>query len=182
MIRNISATEFKNLVASGKRVELIDVRTPAEFREVHVDFARNEPLDRLDPMAIQTARNGSAQEPLYVICRSGARSKQACEKLSAAGITNIVNIEGGTTAAVAAGIPVIRGKKSIPLHCQVQMITGTLVVLGSLLAVALDSYWIALPICMGAGLLFSGMTNTCVMGTGLAQLPWNQCKDETCSA
>ncbi len=182
MTRSISVTEFRKLLAAGKRVELIDVRTPVEFREVRVDFARNEPLDRLDPAAIQTARNGSAQEPLYVICRSGARSQQACEKLMAAGITNVVNVEGGTLAAAAAGIPVIRGKKSIPLHCQVQMITGLLVVLGCLLSVALDPYWIALPICMGAGLVFSGMTNTCVMGTGLARMPWNQCKDETCSA
>ncbi|MEZ6138150.1 MAG: rhodanese-like domain-containing protein [Pirellulaceae bacterium] len=181
MTRKISATEFRNLVASGQRLELIDVRTPVEFREVRVEFARNEPLDRLNPSAIQTARNESAQEPLYVICRSGARSKQACEKLAAAGITNVVDVEGGTMAAVAAGLPVVRGKKAIPLHCQVQMITGFLVLLGAVLSM-FNAYWIALPIAMGAGLLFSGMTNTCVMGTGLSRMPWNQCKDETCSA
>ena len=62
---------------SGQRVELIDVRTPVEFCEVHVDFARNVPLDRLDPVAIRAERNGSA-EPLYVICRSGGHSRPAC--------------------------------------------------------------------------------------------------------
>src|SRR5512134_3974739 len=91
--------------ASGQRVELIDVRTPVEFREVHVEFARNVPLDRLDPAAIHAERNGS-DEPLYVICRSGARGKQACEKLAAAGL-NVVNVEGGTAAWDAAGLPVV---------------------------------------------------------------------------
>jgi rhodanese-related sulfurtransferase len=182
MTRSISVTEFRNLVATGKPIELIDVRTPVEFREVRIDFARNEPLDRLDPAAILSARNGSAQEPLYVICRSGARGKQACEKLAAAGLTNVVNIEGGTIACAASGIPVLRGKKTIPLHCQVQIITGVLVALGSILAVRFNPNWIVLPIFMGAGLAFSGLTNTCVMGTVLARMPWNQCKDGSCSA
>lgn len=42
--------------SSGERVELIDVRTPIEFREVHVDFAHNVPLDRLDPRGIRAER------------------------------------------------------------------------------------------------------------------------------
>jgi rhodanese-related sulfurtransferase len=101
MSSSITATEFRNLVSSGHRDELIDVRTPVEFQEVHLQIARNEPLDRLDPKAIQSARKGSTSEPLYVICRSGARGKQACEKLLAAGLTNIVNIEGGTTSRIS---------------------------------------------------------------------------------
>ena len=64
----------------GQQLDLIDVRTPIEFREVHVEFARNVPLDGLDPKAVMKARNGSSGEPLYVICRSGGRGQQACEK------------------------------------------------------------------------------------------------------
>jgi rhodanese-related sulfurtransferase len=41
-------------------------------------------------------RNGTASEPLYVICLSGNRARQACEKLVAAGYTSVVNVEGGT--------------------------------------------------------------------------------------
>lgn len=182
MTRTISATEFRSVVESGKPIELIDVRTPVEFREVHVEVARNEPLERLDPSAILAARNGSAQEPLYVICRSGARGQQACEKLFAAGLNDVINVEGGTMACAAAGVPVVRGKKSIPLHCQVQIIVGFLVLLGSSLAVTYNSNWIVLPILMGAGLTFSGLTNTCAMGTILARMPWNHCKDGSCSA
>ncbi len=50
-----------------------DVRTPAEYREVHVSIARNVPLDSLNPESVMQGRNGSADKPLYVICRSGNR-------------------------------------------------------------------------------------------------------------
>jgi rhodanese-related sulfurtransferase len=183
MTNSISASELTSLVASGKSIDLIDVRTPAEFREVHVTVARNEPLDRLDPQAIQAARNGHANEPLYIICRSGARGKQACDKFLAAGFTNVINVEGGTMACASAGAPVVRGKKAIPLNCQVQIITGTVVTAGALLSLATGNlYWLALPIAMGGGLVFSGLTNTCAMGTVLARMPWNQVTSSSDSA
>jgi rhodanese-related sulfurtransferase len=176
-MKSISATELSSLIASGKNIELIDVRTPIEYRSVHVSIARNEPLDRLEPTSIQSARNGSSGEPLYVVCRSGSRSRQACDKLIAAGVSNVVNVEGGTIACEAAGVPVVRGKKAMPLNCQVQIITGATVIAGGVLALLTNNlYWLALPIGMGAGLVFSGLTNTCAMGAVLARLPWNQVK------
>ncbi len=176
-MNSISASRLSELIASGKNIELIDVRTPAEFREVHVTVARNEPLNRLDPQAILASRKGSGEEPLYVICRSGARGKQACETLSAAGVRHVVNIEGGTMACAAIGIPVVRGPKTIPLNCQVQIITGLLVTLGSALVILTGNQnWLAIPAVMGAGLIFSGLTNTCAMGSMLSVMPWNQVK------
>ena len=77
------------------------------------------------------ARNGSQDEPLYVICRSGSRGRQACEKFLAAGFTNVVNVEGGTLACVEAGLPVVRGKKAISLERQVRIAAGSLVLLGA---------------------------------------------------
>jgi rhodanese-related sulfurtransferase len=178
-MKNISASEFANLVLSGQQLDLIDVRTPVEFRALHVTIARNVPLDRLDPNEIEAARNGTASEPLYVVCRSGGRSRQACEKLLAAGVNNVINVEGGTMACVSAGAPVVRGKSAIPLNCQVQIITGVTVVAGAVATVLTSNlYWLSLPILMGAGLVFSGLTNTCAMGTMLARMPWNQIKPE----
>jgi rhodanese-related sulfurtransferase len=157
---------------SGQRIELIDVRTPVEFREVHVDFARNVPLDQLDPAAIRAEHSGSA-EPLYVICRSGSRGRQACEQLAAAGL-NVVNVEGGTSAWDAAGLPVVRGQKAISLERQVRIAAGFLVLLGAVLALTVHPYFIGLSAFVGAGLLFAGITDTCGMGMILARMPWNQ--------
>ena len=66
----IKPQDLAALCKDGKQIDLIDVRTPAEYREVHVEIARNVPLDQLDVATLMQARNGSANEPLYVICRS----------------------------------------------------------------------------------------------------------------
>ena len=112
MVATITPQKLAELNRQGQGVDLIDVRTPVEFREVHVAFAHNVPLDRLDPAGVAQLRKSAADQPLYVICRSGGRGSQACEKLQAAGLTNVVNVEGGTLAWDAAGLPVTRGKKA----------------------------------------------------------------------
>lgn len=171
-VSTITPRQLFELKQSGKPVELIDVRTPVEFREVHVTFARNVPLDRLDAGSFGTS-NGSA-EPLYVICRSGSRGRQACEKLLAAGRSQVVNVEGGTQAWDEAGLPVTRGKKAISLERQVRIAAGSLVLVGAVLGAFVSPYWIGLSAFVGAGLVFAGITDTCGMGMLLARMPWNR--------
>ena len=174
MPRTISPQELDGLRRAGKEIELIDVRTPAEFREIHVDFARNVPLDRLDSKAIQAERTRHADQPLYVVCRSGSRGKQACEKLLAAGLGDVVNVEGGTLACEAAGMPMVRGKKAISLERQVRIAAGFLVLVGAVLAMTVHPYFAGLSAFVGAGLMFAGITDTCGMAMILARMPWNQ--------
>ncbi len=167
---------------AGERVELIDVRTPVEFREVHADIAKNVPLDALDPRQVMAARNGDADQPLYIVCLSGSRGAKACEKFLAAGFQNVVNVEGGTNAWAAAGLPVVRGKKAVSLERQVRIVAGLLVVLGSALGFFVHPYWIGLAAFVGAGLTFAGITDTCAMGMLIAKMPWNQVRGgTTCS-
>src|SRR6476661_4749175 len=177
-ISSILPATFAELCKEGKKVELIDVRTPVEYQEVHVEIARNVPLGQLDVKALMQARNGSANEPLYVICRSGSRGQQACEKFLKAGFSNVVNIEGGTLACVEAGLPVVRGKKAVSLERQVRIAAGLLVLLGALLGWLVDPAFVGLSAFVGAGLVFAGITDTCGMGMALARMPWNQCRDE----
>jgi rhodanese-related sulfurtransferase len=181
MVASVSPHELAQLQQGGQTLDLIDVRTPAEFQEVHVAFARNVPLDRLDPQAIQRAPNSRADAPLYVICRSGSRSKQACEKLAAAGLGNVINVEGGTLACEAAGLPLVRGQKAISLERQVRIAAGTLVLVGSALGFLVHPYFIGLAAFVGAGLVFAGITDTCGMGMLLARMPWNQVKTKRSS-
>lgn len=169
----IDPKQLNELMSAGKRIELIDVRTPAEYREVHVGCARNVPLDRLDAEGIASGREGTA-EPLYVICRSGNRARQACEKIQAAGYINVVNVEGGTLAWEQAGLPVVRGRKTMSLERQVRIAAGTLVLTGAALGYFVHPYWIGLSAFVGAGLVFAGITDTCGMGLLLARMPWNQ--------
>ena len=173
----ITPQKLVELCREGKKIDLIDVRTPVEFREVHVEIARNVPLDQLDPTGLMQARNGSANEPLYVICRSGSRGQQACEKFFKAGFSNVVNIEGGTLACMESGLPVVRGKMAVSLERQVRIAAGSLVLLGVGLSFVHLAF-IGLSAFVGAGLMFSGITDTCGMGMILARMPWNRC-DQT---
>src|SRR5688572_19165446 len=170
----ISAAKFAELCRERDSVELIDVRTPAEYRESHLEIARNVPLDRLDPATVMPTRNG-AGTPLYVICQSGGRGRQACDKFLRAGFRNVVNVEGGMTACLQAGLPVVRGKKSISPERQVRIAAGLLVLLGILLAWLIHPAFVGLSAFVGAGLIFAGVTDTCGMGMILARMPWNQC-------
>lgn len=167
----IRPRDLDALRSSGRNVELIDVRTPAEFREMHVPFARNVPLGDLDPA---TMARGRGNEPLYVICRSGMRGKQACEKLLTAEIANVVNVEGGTLAWAECGLPVVRGKKTLSLDRQVRIAIGLLVAIGSLLTWLVDPAFTWLTACVGLGVLYAGVTDTCAMAMFLALMPWNR--------
>jgi rhodanese-related sulfurtransferase len=167
MIATISPPELADELARGGAT-LIDVRTPAEFRERHVRGATNVPLDSLDPSTFASVGR------LLVICRKGGRGKMACEKLAAAGITSAVNVEGGTLACEAAGLTLDRGRKAISLERQVRIGAGSLVVLGTALGWWVHPAWLGLAAFVGSGLVFAGVTDTCGMGMLLARMPWNR--------
>jgi rhodanese-related sulfurtransferase len=178
-IPSILPADLAELCREGKKIELIDVRTPVEYQEVHVEIARNVPLDQLDVQALMQARNGSDHEPLYLVCRSGGRGQYVCEKFIQAGFSNVINVEGGTMACVEAGLSLVRGKKTISLERQVRIAAGSLALLGAVLGWFVNPACIGLSAFIGAGLIFAGITGTCGMGLILARMPWNQCRQNS---
>lgn len=155
-------------------VELIDVRTPSEFQEVHLKVAKSVPLEKLDPKEFITQRNGNLDRPLFVICASGTRGKQACEKFHAAGFTNVINVEGGTKACVEAGLPVNRGRKVISLERQMRILMGLFVLTGVALGFLVHPVLFGLSAFVGCGLVFAGITDICPLSMLVAKMPWNQ--------
>lgn len=174
--QTVPPAELARLRSQGRPVRLIDVRTPVEFAEVHAEGAQLMPLDQLDPQTLM--RDGSADEPLYVICQSGGRAAKAVEKFRAAGFNNVVNVQGGTAAWQRAGLPVVQGtRKVISLERQVRISAGMLVLLGVLLGWLIHPAFYGLSAFVGAGLTFAGVTDWCGMGMLLAKMPWNQVAD-----
>jgi rhodanese-related sulfurtransferase len=114
------------------------------------------------------------EEEIHVICQSGGRSMKVSQKLEAAGFTNIVNVEGGTSAWHAAGLPVVKGKKVMSLERQVRIAAGSLVVIGAAVGQFVHPGGYALSAFIGAGLVFAGVTDTCGMGMMIAKMPWNR--------
>lgn len=166
-VRRVSPEE----VYHQKNVLLVDVRTGAEFEEVHVEGAVLQPLHDIDVETIKERAKG--KDACILICRSGKRASQAAETLRNRGLPAIQVLEGGITAWESAGLPLKRGAKVISLERQVRIAAGALVFTGAALGYFVNPAWIALAGLVGAGLVFAGITDTCGMGLLLARMPWN---------
>lgn len=167
-ISTIPPRELHSRIAQGAKPYLVDVRTPGEYRAVHVPGALLMPLDKLDPAAL-----AKDQGVVHLLCQTDVRAQRAAEQLTAAGIACIV-VEGGTKAWAAAGLPVERGHGVISIERQVRIGAGSLVLLGVILSQTVHPWCIALSGFVGAGLIFAGITDWCGMGLLLAKAPWNQ--------
>lgn len=85
---NITISELEQLLDSHVPLQLIDVRTTQEYRQGHIKQAINIPLPQLASAKFR------AEQPIYLICQSGRRSKMAQQELNKQGIT-ATNITGG---------------------------------------------------------------------------------------
>ena len=97
MYSSISIIEFKYIYSQNKKIHIIDVRTLIEFYGPlgHIKNATHRPLSKINK-TISDLKN-ALNTPIYVICRSGIRSKEATEILIENGI-HAINVEGGMKA------------------------------------------------------------------------------------
>lgn len=179
-MKSITVNELNTLLSGGASLNLIDVRTPAEFAGVHVPEARLLPLDILDCAAVLAGHNGTKNgAPIYILCHSGVRAKKAADKFAAVGFDDCAVVEGGTQAWAQAGLPVERGERQVlPLDRQLQICIGSMVLAGVLLSFFLNPAWIWLSGFAGCGLIFAGLTGICPMRMVIAKMPWNQCGEK----
>ena len=166
------AHEAARLYARPDPCLLLDVRTPMEYREVHIEGALLVPLDELRPD--EFVRQHQQVESCVVICRGGSRARKAAEKLVSAGLSGVAVLEGGMQAWEGAGLPVRRGVKVISLDRQVRIAIGSLVLLGAVLGRFVHPGGYGLCAFMGAGLIFSGVADFCGLALILAKAPWNK--------
>lgn len=94
-VYNVGVEVFENYTSLSK-VHLLDVRTPKEFEEGHIEGAKNidyfnkgfkVELDKLDKTL-----------PVYVYCRSGGRSAKSMQIMQELGFESIYNLKGGFLA------------------------------------------------------------------------------------
>ncbi|MEG6506169.1 rhodanese-like domain-containing protein [Nitratidesulfovibrio sp. 1201_IL3209] len=82
---------------------VLDVRTPAEYAEGHVQGARN--IDFTSPEFRDRVRSLNRNRTYLVYCRSGNRSGKALEVFRDLGFTSVLHMNGGTLAWNAANLP-----------------------------------------------------------------------------
>jgi rhodanese-related sulfurtransferase len=178
---NIERASSSFVNRQGNDLLIIDVRTPAEFESAHLENSIPYPLINFDPKLVMNFPGFN--KGCLLVCQSGNRARQAAEKLYEAGAkTPLYVLEGGIQGWDSAGLPLIRGKKSISLERQVRITAGALVLMGVILSALHNPLWIVLSGFVGAGLVFAGITDTCGMVMLLSRMPWNQTRSSSCSS
>lgn len=91
-VKVLPVEEYKAQIEKGK-IQLVDVRTPNEYNSGHIKNAKN--IDFFAASFESQFEKLDKEKPLYIYCRSGARSKKASNKLLAMGFTEIYDLKGG---------------------------------------------------------------------------------------
>lgn len=155
---------------------ILDVRTAAEVKASALPGCLHIPLHELTPARLQNEieKNGKSGAQVYLLCQGGKRAELAANQLTGNIDAELVIIEGGMNAVRAAQIPLQQsGKTVMSLERQVRIAAGFLVLIGVILGFFINNGFFALSGFVGAGLIFAGMTDTCMMGMLIARMPWN---------
>lgn len=150
---------------------IVDVRTGVEYAQVHAQNVIHLPLDSFDAASVIQQHPGKT---IACICKSGKRGGQAAQLLAQAGYDRVANVNGGTEAWEAAGLPVEKNSRVMSLERQVRIAAGFLVFTGTLLGYFVHRGFFIIPGFVGAGLTVAGITDFCGMGLLIAKMPWNR--------
>jgi rhodanese-related sulfurtransferase len=96
-MREIEASQLAEKIAAGFKV--VDVREVDEYTDGHIPGAIHVPLQTV-PDNLESFRS---DQDVYVVCQVGGRSGKACQYLIDQGVTNVVNVAGGTSGWILLG-------------------------------------------------------------------------------
>ena len=152
------------------RARLIDVREYPEFAGGHIDGSELVPLGTLDRASEEWDRS----TPLTLICRSGRRAEQARQALADKGFTALTVLDGGVQAWTSEGKPLTTdANKPWSMERQVRVTAGSLVLAFFGLGLLTSKKFFLGAGLVGAGLIYAGVSDTCMMASVLGRMPWN---------
>lgn len=177
-LKEIDVAALKRLMDQDRAV-LFDIREQDEYAREHIPGAIALPMTKFDTEVLLGASLGALpgdREKVGVFhCNSGNRTQLSANFILSSGFAEIYHLGGGITAWKKAKLPTVVNRKApISLMRQVQIVAGSLVVLGVLLGLAFSPWFIVLSAFVGAGLAFAGLTGTCAMASILGRLPFNR--------
>ena len=102
-IKEVEVADLNTMIESGeKTLRVIDVRQPAEIAAGTVPNAEAMPMHTI-PLRMGELNK---DEKLVLVCRSGARSAQACAFLQQQGFDEVYNLRGGMVGWAGSGLPI----------------------------------------------------------------------------
>jgi len=167
-VKNLNAHEVRAEMARGAM--LVDIRDQNEFERESISGARHIPLAQLcnEKPDLQSG-------PVIFHCKAGNRTRMNAELLAQAAGADFAVLDGGIDAWKAAGFPThVDRRKPIEMMRQVQIAAGSLVAFGAVLGFAVHPAFYLLSAAVGLGLVFAGVSGTCMMAQMLRLAPWNR--------
>lgn len=164
---------LKHSIGSNKMENLlvIDVREPEEYAREHIRGSRNIPLSKLESSDLSNEKS----RPVLFHCKLGSRTRMANDILAASGFETIYCLDGGIEQWKRCGLPIEKNASApIEIMRQVQIVVGSMVLLGVLLGYFLGPGWLFLSGFAGCGLVFAGLSGSCAMARLLGCAPWNR--------
>jgi rhodanese-related sulfurtransferase len=150
--------------------QVVDVREPSEIRAAAVEGVVSIPLSEIDARAAELDK----ARPVYLLCRTGSRARDAACRLEALGFKQVFVVEGGLKEWIEAGKSVVCRSRVWSLERQVRFAAGALVLTGIVLAITVSPYFVILSGFVAAGQIYSACTDTCGMAALLLRAPWNR--------
>lgn len=170
-LRSVAPLQARRLIEDGGI--LIDICEADEYARERIPGAQHIALSQLDAADFAAYRD----KTVIFHCRSGTRTTSDGARLQAKtdGVREAYVLEGGLDAWRRAGLPTaIDHRQPIELLRQLQIGAGSLVLLGSVLGLTVSAGFFAVPILVGAGVLFAGITGSHGLVRLLQRAPWNQ--------
>ncbi len=103
MVREVDSIELEGLLASGKDIHLLDIRSAAEVERGMLPMSQHLPMHLL-PLRMSEF---PADRDVILYCHSGQRSHHACSHLVRQGFKNVVNLRGGILDWARNGFEVV---------------------------------------------------------------------------
>lgn len=170
-IHRITPEKAARLVQEKKAV-LVDVRTTSEVVALSIPNSVYIP----EPLVAESKLNEFAGVGKSIIfyCHSGMRSDDMVRKFGRINNGDVWSLDGGIVAWRKSGFSLESTSKVISVERQTQIIAGSLIISSVILGLTVDTAFFGASIFFGAGLLFTGLSGSCLMGILLRQLPWNK--------
>lgn len=171
MIQRTTLETLRHWIQNDQ-VCLVDVRGAGEHQAQNIPGSISLPLDTITADQLQTYTSKN----IVLYCQTGQRSDEAFKKLETSKQNlNLSVLENGLDAWKKAGYEINQQAGFyLPLHRQVQMTIGLLVLITSVLAYTYDIAFILLTGFFGAGLMLAGLTGFCGLARMMEKMPWNQ--------
>lgn len=169
-MQQISAAELSKQLQAGKGYQVVDVRSPFEFRMGHIRDSINIPMGRIH-LGLEGVDPG---QNVVLVCASGSRSAAVYQQLSK-GYPKLHNLQGGMGSWGAERLPVAHGPVTErAITRQAHFFASVLIILAFYLSATQAPQWIYLAALPAFGLMLDSLTGFCPVSLLLKAMPWNR--------